>query len=43
MDLAIKEVLNSDEITKNEIINLSANSALDKVYFVLVKALNSVE
>ena len=43
MDLVIKEVLNSEETTKNEIINLSANSALDKVYFVLVKALNSVE
>ena len=43
MDLAIKEVLNPDGVSKDEIINLSVNSALDKVYFVLVKALNSVD
>jgi hypothetical protein len=43
MDLALKETLSSNGSTKDEIINLSVNSALDKVYFVLVKALNSVD
>ena len=43
MDLAIKDVLNPDGASKDEIVNLSVNSALDKVYFVLVKALNSVD
>ena len=29
--------------TKDEILNLAVNNSLDKVYFTLIKALNSVE
>lgn len=43
MDLVIKDILNSSGANRDELVNLSQNSSLDKVYFVLIKALNSVE
>lgn len=43
MDLAIKDILNNDKGNRNELLNLSVNTSLDKVYFVLIKALNSME
>ena len=43
MDMVIKDMLNSEAATRDELINFSVNQSLDKVYFVLVKALNSAE
>lgn len=43
MDLVIKDILNPDGTNRNELLNLSVNTSLDKVYFVLIKALNSTE
>ena len=43
VDLIIKEMLNSSGTQRDELVNLSVNLSLDKVYFVLVKALNSAE
>ena len=43
MDIIIKEMVNPDGTNRSELINLSVNLSLDKLYFVLVKALNSVD
>ncbi len=43
MDVLIKEMTNSAQENRNELLNFSVNGALDKVYFILVKALNSAE
>ena len=43
MELLIKEAINPTTMKRNEILNLSVTSSLDKIYFVLVKALNSAE
>ncbi len=43
MDILIKEMISADDETRNEFINLAVNSSLDKVYFVLIRALNSAE
>ena len=43
METLIKEAINPTSISKTEILNLSVTSSLDKIYFVLVKALNSAE
>lgn len=43
MDIIIKDILNPNKDNHNELLNLSVNTSLDKVYFVLIKALNSTE
>ena len=43
MDGLIKEIAASDNLRHNELINFAVNSFLDKVYFVLIKALNNAE
>lgn len=43
MDLVIKEMLNPVHVSRDELINLSVNASLDKIYFILVKALNSAD
>jgi len=43
MDLVIKEMLNPVRISRDELINLSVNASLDKIYFILVKALNNAD
>ncbi len=43
MDGLIKEIAGSDSLKHNELINFAVNSFLDKVYFVLIKALNNAE
>ena len=43
MDILLKDISNSNETEKNELINFAVNSALDKIYFILVKTLNSAE
>lgn len=43
MDIIIKEMLNPEGTTRDELINLSVNASLDKIYFILVKALNNTD
>ncbi len=43
MDLLIKKLLHTENTEKNELINLSVNYSLDKIYFTLIKSLNNVE
>lgn len=43
MDIFIKKMLDPNRETRNEFINLAVNASLDKIYFILIKALNSVE
>ncbi len=43
METLIKELGNPTVMTRDEIINLAVNNSLDKVYFTLIKALNSAE
>jgi hypothetical protein len=43
MDILLKDIANSEETTKNELINFAVNSDLDKIYFILIKTLNSAE
>lgn len=43
MDILLKDISNSNEAAKNELINFAVNSSLDKIYFILVKTLNSAE
>lgn len=43
MDLVIKEMLSPTTISRDELVNLSINASLDKIYFILVKALNSAD
>lgn len=41
MDNVIKDILSNTGVNRDELINLSVNQSLDKIYFILVKALNS--
>ena len=41
MDMLIKELLSTNN--RNELLNFTVRNSLDKVYFILVKALNSAE
>jgi hypothetical protein len=43
MDILIKDISNSVSPAKDELINFAVNASLDKIYFVLVKTLNSAE
>lgn len=43
MDMLIKEMMVPDSESRNECINLAVNASLDKIYFILIKALNSAE
>ncbi len=43
METLIKELGNPSVMTKDEILSLAVNNSLDKVYFTLIKALNSAE
>ena len=43
MDVMIKEMNNPLPTRKEELINLSVNMSLDKLYFVLIKTLNNAE
>ena len=43
METLIKEAINPTTMQRNEVLNLSVTSSLDKIYFVLVKSLNSAE
>lgn len=43
MDLLIKNMLKPTQFSTEELINLSVNSSLEKIYFVLIKALNNVD
>ena len=41
MDIVMKEMQSSDGTSHDELINLAVNQSLDKIYFILVKALNN--
>ncbi len=43
MDILIKEMSNPLQPERDNLLNLSVNYALDKVYFILIKALNNAE
>ncbi len=43
MDGVIKEINFPKQMTRNEILNFTVSSSLDKIYFTLIKALNSAE
>jgi hypothetical protein len=43
MEGLIKEINSPKQMTRNEILNLAVSSSLDKIYFTLIKALNSAE
>lgn len=43
MDILLKDISNSTDSTRNELINFAVNASLDKIYFILVKTLNSAE
>lgn len=43
MDTFIKEMAAPAEESRDELINLSVNASLDRMYFILIKALNSAE
>jgi len=43
MDIFIKKASSSKDMERNELINFAVNSSLDKIYFILVKALNSAD
>lgn len=43
MDVFIKEMTNAENTGRNELVNLSVKASLDKIYFILIKVLNSVE
>lgn len=43
MDIMIKKLLSTEIINKNELINLSVNHSLEKIYFILIKSLNNAE
>lgn len=43
MDILIKEMSDPSPTKRKELINLSVNSSLDKVYFILVRTLNYVD
>lgn len=43
MDMLIKELSNPQQPDKDNLLNFSVNYGLDKVYFILIKALNNAE
>lgn len=43
MDILIKEMSNPVHNNKDNLINLSVNYSLDKIYFILIKALNNAD
>ena len=43
MDMLIKELSNPLQSDRDNLLNLSVNYALDKVYFILIKALNNAD
>ena len=43
MDTFIKEMAAPAEESRDELINLSVNASLDRMYFILIKALNNAE
>lgn len=43
METLIKELNNPSVMTKDEILSMAVNNSLDKIYFTLIKALNSAE
>ena len=43
MDMIIKELFNPAYPNHDELINFSVNMSLDKIYFILVRALNSAD
>lgn len=43
MDILLKDISNATDNTRNELINFAVNASLDKIYFILVKTLNSAE
>lgn len=43
VDVLIKEMANGSNNVRNELINLSVKSSLDKTYFILIKALNNMD
>lgn len=43
MDILIKEMMLPGSESRNEFVNLAVNASLDKIYFILIKALNSAE
>ena len=43
MEGLIKELYAPKQMTRNEILSFAVNSSLDKIYFTLIKALNSAE
>ncbi len=43
MDILVKKLLSAETINKNELINLSVNHSLEKIYFILIKSLNNAE
>ncbi|MBP5697912.1 MAG: hypothetical protein J6W96_00085, partial [Alphaproteobacteria bacterium] len=43
MDIVMKDMSSSSGTNRDELVNFSVNQSLDKVYFILVKALNSAE
>lgn len=43
MDIVVKDMLNPTSVNRDEMINFSVNQSLDKIYFILVKALNSAD
>ncbi len=43
MDLLVKDVLNPHKENTDELINFSVNASLEKIYFILVKSLNSAD
>ena len=43
MEGLLKEINAPKQMSKNELLNLTVNSSLDKIYFTLIKALNSAE
>ena len=43
MPYLLKEINAPKQMSRNELLNLTVNSSLDKIYFTLIKALNSAE
>lgn len=43
MDLMIKDLANKNQAKRDELVNFSVNMSLEKIYFILVKALNSAD
>ena len=43
METLIKEANNPTSMSRDEILNMCVKNSLDKIYFTLIKALNSAE